>query len=125
MTDTPENDTAKRITDQIKAHPGLAIAGGVALGVIASALLPRGSARRLAKGAVAAAAVGSEAGLALARQARERAASAAGEASEQLGKAGSGARQLSQRAAAVGSNAASAGLDLTRTVLRVLGSLRR
>ena len=57
MTETPNNDSQNSLVDQIKAHPGLAIAGGVALGMLASALLPRGSARRLAKGAVAAAAV--------------------------------------------------------------------
>ena len=68
MTETPDNDTSNGIVDQIKANPGLAIAGAVAVGVLVSALLPKGSARRLAKGAVAAAAVGSEAGLALAKQ---------------------------------------------------------
>ena len=57
MTDSPDNDTAKRITDQIKAHPGIALASGVVLGVLASALLPKGAVRRIAKGAVAAATV--------------------------------------------------------------------
>lgn len=125
MTETPDNDTSNGIVDQIKANPGLAIAGAVAVGVLVSALLPKGSARRLAKGAVAAAAVGSEAGLALAKQARERAANAADGASEQLEKAGAGARHLRQRAAAAGGSAASAGLDLTRTVINMLASLRR
>jgi hypothetical protein len=50
MTDVPENDPAKRLTDQIKAHPGLAIAGALAVGVLASALLPKGSARKQRRG---------------------------------------------------------------------------
>lgn len=113
------------LTDQIKAHPGLALAGGLALGMIASALLPKGTARKLAKGAAAAAAVGSEAGLTLARQARETARNAAGEAGEHLEKAGEGASQLRRRAASASSSAASAGIDLTRAALRLLGTLRR
>lgn len=125
MTDSPDNDPARRLVDQIKAHPGMALAGGLALGVLASALLPKGAARRLAKSAVAAAAVGSEAGLALARQARETAASAAGEASEQFDKASKSARQLRSHAVSAGGSAASAGIDLTRAALRLARMLRR
>jgi hypothetical protein len=129
VTENPDNQDSKSLTEQIKAHPGIALAGGLALGVLASALLPRGSARRLAKGAVAAATVGSEAGFALARQARERARSAAGEAGEHLHtleeKAGDGARQLRQRAAAASGSAAGAGIDTVRAAIRLLGSLRR
>lgn len=129
MIETPDNETTGGLVDQIKAHPGLALAGGVVLGVLASALLPRGSARRLAKGAVAAAAVGSEAGIALARQAGERARSAADEAGEQLQsleeKAGDSARQLRRRAAAATGSAAGMGINTIRTAIRLLGSLRR
>lgn len=125
VSETPDNDTVKNLTEQIKAHPGIALAGGLALGVLASALLPRGSARRLAKGAVAAATVGSEAGFALARQARERARSAAGEAGEHLEKAGDGARQLRRRAVAASGSAAGAGIDTIRAAISLLGSLRR
>ena len=125
MTEPRDNETAKGLTDQIKAHPGIALASGLALGVLASALLPKGAARRIAKGAVAAATVGTEAGMVLARHARETAASAAGEASEQLEKAGEGARKLRGRAVAASGNAASAGIDLTRAAIRLLGSLKR
>ena len=125
----PAPDALETLTSQIKQHPGLALAGGLVLGVLASVLLPRGSARRLAKGAVAAAAAGSEAGMALARQTRDTARSADGGASEQLlvleEKAGEGARQLRRRAAAASGSAASAGLDLTRAAFRLLGTLRR
>ena len=129
MTEPGSNDTAKRLTEQIKAHPGLALASGLALGVLASALLPRGSARRLAKGAVAAATVGSEAGMVLARQARERAQAAAGDAVVTLhaaeDSAGAGLRRLRRGAAHAAGTTRSAGLDLAHAAIRLLGALRR
>lgn len=129
MNDSSENDALKGITDQIKAHPVATLAGGVVLGMLASALLPRGSARKLARGAVAAATVGSEAGMVLARQARATAASAASEASERLShleeKAGEGAKALGRRAITASDEARGAGLGLARTVFRGLASLRR
>ena len=120
-----EPDSTDGLTDQIKAHPALALAGGLALGMIASALLPKGTARKLARSAAAAAAVGSEAGLTLARQASETARNAAGEAGEHLEKAGEGARHFRRRAASASGSAASAGMELTRAALRLLGTLRR
>ena len=130
MTDhEPPADNAKRLADQIKAHPGLALAGGVALGMLASALMPKGSARKLAKGVGAAAALGGEASLALTRKAQDAARTAAGEASghwrELEEKAGAGARLLRRRTAVAGDSAASAGLDFARAAMRLLGTLRR
>jgi hypothetical protein len=61
----------------------------------------------------------------MAQRARETARHAADEAGEQLGKASQGARELSRRAASASGGAASAGIDLTRAALRLLGSLRR
>jgi len=129
MTDTSEDNLAKSLTDQIKAHPGIAIASGLALGVVVSALLPRGSARRLAKGAVAAATVGTEAGLVLARQAREKAEAAASEAVVTLhaaeDSAGNGLRRLRRGAAQAAESSAGKGLDLAHAAIRLLGALRR
>jgi hypothetical protein len=129
MTDTPGNSDTKGLVDQIKAHPGIAIASGLALGVLASALLPRGSARRLAKGAVAAATVGTEAGLVLARQAREKAQAAASEAVVTLhaaeDSAGEGLRRLRRGAAKAAGTTRNTGLDLAHAAIRLLGALRR
>ena len=130
IVDAPaRQEASESLASQVKAHPGLVVAGGLALGVLASALLPRGTGRRLAQGAIAAAAVGGEAGMALARQARDSARTAAGEATEHLqtleDKAGEGARQLRRRAVVATGSAASAGLDLTRAALRLLASLKR
>ena len=37
----PAPDALETLTSQIKQHPGLALAGGLVLGVLASVLLPR------------------------------------------------------------------------------------
>ena len=124
MTKKTADDSADSLVDLIKEYPGIAIAGGVLLGIAVSALMPRGSARKLARGAAAAAAVSSEAGMALARQARETASTAADEASETLERASKGAAQLRKRAVSASGSAASAGLDLTRAAVRFARSLR-
>ncbi len=110
-------------------HPGLIIGGGLALGLLAGALLPRGTARRLAQGAIASAALGGEASIALARKAGDGARSAASEAGSQVRKledrAGHGARRLRKSTAVAAGTATSAGLDLARAALRLLSSFRR
>ncbi len=114
---------------QAREHPGLVVAGGLALGLVAGALLPRGTARKLARGAIAAAAVGGEAGVALAQRARSAARSTADEAADQwqVLEAGTGekARRLRSKAASAAGSATSAGLDLARAAMRLLASLRR
>lgn len=59
--------------DFVREHPGLVVAGGVALGLIAGAFLSRGSGRKLARHALTLAEVAGTASLALGRQAMERA----------------------------------------------------
>ena len=114
------------LLDMAREQPGLAIGGGLLLGLIAGALIPRGAARRLAQGAVAAAAAGSEVGLGLARHAGESAREAAGEASEHLrsgaGRAGESARRIQRGTMAAAGTASIAGLDLARAALRFIAS---
>jgi hypothetical protein len=95
-------------------HPGLLLAGGLAAGLLAAALLPRGTGRRLAKGAMAAAAVGSELGLGLAHKARDTAHDAGAYAGEGARRVGQGARR-----------AGTGGLELVRAAMRVISALRR
>lgn len=81
MTDTnvvklPERkseDAGKAVVDFVREHPGMVIAGGVALGLIAGALLSRGGGRKLARHALTLAEVAGTASMALGRQAMERA----------------------------------------------------
>jgi hypothetical protein len=93
-------DPQKTAVDFVRDHPGLAVAGGIALGVIAAALLPRGTGRKLARGAIGLAETFGTAGLLLGRQVRETAeatgsglreqGSAAVERLERLGETASG-----------------------------------
>ncbi len=129
MTEPRDDAATKSLTDQIKAHPGIAIASGLALGVLVSALMPRGTARRLAKGAAAAATVGTEAGMVLARHARDKAEAAASDAVVTLHaaekSAGAGLRRLRRGAAQAAESSTGKGLDLAHAAIRLLGALRR
>lgn len=121
-----EQAKSASLIDMARAQPGLAIGGGLLVGLIAGALIPRGTARRLAQGAVTVAAVGSEVGLTLARQAGENAREAAGEAGEHLRsgaeRAGAGARRLQRGTVAAASGATGAGLELARAALRFIAA---
>lgn len=125
----PDRDPPESLAQLAREHPGLVLGGGLLLGVLAGALLPRGAARRLAQGAIATAAMGGEASLAFARQAREGARSAAEETTTRLReieeRAGDGARRLRKSTAAAAGSASSAGHDIARAGLRLLSSLRR
>lgn len=98
-TQPAANDTSaekETFGDLLRKHPIAFIAGGVALGAVAGALLPRGTGRRLTKGAVALAATAGEAGMLLSRNARDKA--------EELGREG---RDVLGRNAAVAQRRAS------------------
>lgn len=117
------------LADLARERPALVVGGGLLLGLLAGALMPRGTAGKLARGAATAAALGSEAGLALARQARDNARHAAEEASGRLreieGRASDSARRLGRGTAAAAGNAGSTALDLARAGLNLLASLKR
>ena len=123
-----QGDPPETLSDLARDYPGLLIAGGIALGILAGALLPRGVTRKLANGAMAAAAVGSETGLTLARSARAKARNAASEAGEQLAElrddAAEGAAKLRRRASHTAGDASNAGMDMARAGLKFLSSLR-
>ena len=123
-----EVDPPNSISDLAREYPGLVVVGGLALGLLAGALLPRGAARKLASGAMTAAALGGEASMSLARQARVKAQNAAAEAGEQFGDfkddAAETAGKLRRRAANAAGDASSAGMDMARAGLRLLSSLR-
>ncbi|MET0588707.1 MAG: hypothetical protein ABWZ75_09310 [Novosphingobium sp.] len=118
------NDTSndqESIGDLFRKHPAAFIAGGVALGIIAGALLPRGTGRRLAKGAVVLATTAGEAGLALSRNARDKA--------EDLGREGRDALERNagaaqRRAAELADNARTTGAKLVDQVVELASKVR-
>lgn len=117
------------LADFARDRPGMVLGGAVLAGLVLGALIPRGAAGKLARGAAGAAALGSEVGLSLARQARENARHAAGEAGETLrdleGRASDTARRLGRTTAAAAGNASTTALDLVRTGLNLLATLKR
>lgn len=60
-----------QLAELAREHPGLVFAGGLALGLLAGALVPKGAASKIASRTVALASAAGELGLALSRQARE------------------------------------------------------
>lgn len=75
----------KTAVDFAREHPLLVVAGGIAVGVIAAALLPKGAARSLGKGASALAEIGAAAAVTLGSSALEKA-EAARNASADFGR---------------------------------------
>ena len=118
------NDTTnvqESIGDLFRKHPAAFIAGGVALGVVAGALLPRGTGRRLAKGAAALAVAAGEAGLHLSRNARDKAEDIGREGREVLER---NADSAQRRAAELADNARSTGAKLVDQVVELAARVR-
>ncbi len=88
-----------RVRNLATEHPLALIVGGLTLGAVAGALLPRSAGRRLAKGAVAAASMAGELGLLYVRQAIEKAEDAAESLAELKETVGTGASDYSRKAA--------------------------
>jgi hypothetical protein len=104
--DHAAEDAASGIAGFVKDHPALVIAGGLALGLAAAALVPSSTRRRIARGTAAAASAASEAGLRLGKQG-----DSAGEARRIAGEAASQARDT--------------GIDWAKAAVALLGALRR
>jgi hypothetical protein len=95
------NDSPQRkASDFVREHPVLIVAGGVALGALAAALLPKSTRRRLTRRAGGLIEVATTAGLALGREALLRAESTGSDIRKQ-------GRALADRAESLGETAAS------------------
>lgn len=117
-------EAGKAAVDFIREHPGLVIAGGVALGLVAGALLSRGSGRKLAGHALTLAEVAGAASLALGRQAVERAEDASSELRRQGGALAEKAGKLKAPAEEAVDNATEAAQRLLRKAIDLAGKLR-
>lgn len=85
-TRLPEGDPPEQFSSLIGEYPGLAIAAGLGLGLLAGALLPRSAGRKLARGAFFLATTGGELGLVLGKQALQKADGATRESREKIGE---------------------------------------
>lgn len=82
------------LVELVGQYPGVAIAAGLGLGLLAGALLPRSAARKLTARAGVLAAVAGEAGLTLGKQAIEKAGEAGRETRERFGHLGESVGEL-------------------------------
>jgi hypothetical protein len=101
-------------------YPFLTLAAGAGLGMLAGALLPKRFGARFGKHALSAAAVAAEIGLALSKQARDKAGEKAAEGLSQLDDRTAPLRQRAGRAAgSARSGARSAGAAIAREAIRL------
>lgn len=109
----PENPTQSRgkaVGEFVREHPALVLAGGVAIGVLVSALIPKGTSRKIARRATGLAEAATAASALLSKRVRDTAETAGtelrehgGELAERLEKLGDSA---ADRLGHLGSNAA-------------------
>ncbi len=115
-------DPLRKIRNFASDHPAVVIAGGLAIGALTLALLPKKTGGKFARRALAAAAAAGEIGLAVSRQARDKAEEATRDGRELMVDGAEKARRGTARAA---SSAGKAGLDLARAAVKLAASARR
>lgn len=124
LAERKTEDAGRAVVDFAREHPGLVVAGGVALGLVAGALLSRGGGRRLARHALTLAEVAGTAGIALGRQAMERAEGAGTELRRQGEVIAEKAGKLAGPAEGAVDSASDAAQRLLRKAVDLAGRLR-
>ena len=125
LPERTDENSGKSVVDFVREHPGMVVAGGVALGLIAGALLaPRGSGRKLARRAMSLAEVAGTASVALGRQARDRAEDAGDDLRRQGEALAAKAGKLAEPAEEAIDNASEAAHRLLRKAVELAGKLR-
>ena len=102
----PERDPPEGYKALAMDYPFALVLGGLALGAIAGAMLPRSAARKLARGAIAAAGVAGELGMTYGRQALDAAGEVTGGGRDKLGALG---ERLTDLRDTIGENAGTYG----------------
>lgn len=108
----------EKFTSLLAEYPGLTIAAGLGLGLLAGALLPKTAGSKLARRGTALAAVAGELGLFLAKQAMEKAADAGREGRVVAGKSVAVAGQKAGAARNAGLNLAKKAMDMALNAKR-------
>lgn len=118
----PEGEPPEGVAGLIADYPGLAIAAGVGMGLLAGALLPRSAGRKLARGAVFLASAGGEIGLALGKQALQAADEATRESREKISEVASDVvHNAADRASDLGHKAAEVSRSAGANAQRLAG----
>lgn len=114
-THRPDEAPPEKFSNLISDYPGLAVAAGLGLGLLAGAILPRSAGRKLVRGGVFVASTASELGMAFGKQAIRKADEATRDGREVLGdtaaKAGRAAAEAGHKVVDAGRKAADAGRD--------------
>ena len=121
----PEGEPPESYRDLGRDYPLALLAGGLVLGAVAGALLPRGISRKTGRGLISVATIASDAGLAYAR----RSAVAASEGREKIAELGGAAGSYGRKAVDAAGSSARKGRDLgitfAREVISLISGLRR
>lgn len=121
MTDPlPGNEPPESLADIAREHPGLVLAGGLAVGLLVGALIPRRKGGRLLRNAASLAAVAGELALAFGEQTREKAEGARDRIVDLSHKAGSAGRRAAHTGLEKGDEAREAGLRLARKAVKAV-----
>jgi ElaB/YqjD/DUF883 family membrane-anchored ribosome-binding protein len=116
------NDPASGIRTLASDHPLLTLAAGAGLGLVIGAMLPRRSAGRSGRGIAGLAIAAAELGLALSRQAADKAGDAGREG---LARLDEGTAPLRRKAGKAGRSARSKGVELAGEAIRLAARLRK
>jgi ElaB/YqjD/DUF883 family membrane-anchored ribosome-binding protein len=110
-------------------YPWLTVAAGAGMGLLLGALLPKKAGSKLGKRAITLATIGAELGLALSKQARERAGEAGRNGLARLGDLGEtigeNTGEFRRRAGRAAGSARSTGLTLARQAIKLAARARR
>lgn len=105
-----------------KEHPMLTVAAGIGLGLLVGALIPKGSGGKVGRRAMGIAVAAAELGMALSKQAADKAGDAGRDG---LARLDQGTAPLRQRAARAGQTARGRGIQLAGEAIKLAARLRK
>ena len=118
----PDNDPPETYTDLARDYPIALIAGGLAAGLLAGALLPRGIGRKVGKGILTGALMAGELGRSYSAQASRKLVDVGSDGREKVVELGTRAQAGTRKAA---SSSRDLGIKAAREAIKMVAKLRR
>jgi hypothetical protein len=122
LAKVPDRDPPETYTDLARDYPIALIGGGVVIGLLAGALLPRGIGRKVGKGILTGALMAGELGRSYSAQAKERLGDVNSDGRERVVELGARAQAGTRKAA---STSRDLGIRAAREAIKMVGKLRR
>lgn len=122
LAKVPDSEPPETYTDLARDYPLALIAGGLAMGVLAGALLPRGIGRKVGKSVLTGALMAGELGRNYSRQAGEKLGDVASDGRDKVVELGSRAQGGGQKAVLTSRDL---GIKAAREALKLVSNLRR